>query len=92
MNNSLHLARKHKRLKFWQTQFNNLDLSPEEKNHITEKLNTYCLLISKIATGIEDKDTAESIKRISSLERELSTFFEKSRLFTSNIGNASIVE
>lgn len=87
MNLSLTVARRIKRLKYWQEQFQHLT---QDKDSILEKLNTYNLLISKLAKAKEKADLLECENRLCGLERELSSLFEERRLLTSDLGTPAV--
>ncbi len=87
MNLALEIARKTKRLKYWQEQFQHLT---KDKDSILEKLNTYNLLISKLAKAKEKTDVEECENRLVALERELSSLFEERRLLTSDLGTPAV--
>lgn len=87
MNLSLAVARKTKRLKYWEEQFQHLT---QNKDFILEKLNTYNLLISKLARAKEKPDLLECENRLCTLERELSGLFESRRLLTSDLGTPAV--
>lgn len=88
---ALSVARRQKRLLYWQEQLTGSDLAPNKMKDIGERLNTFALLLSKMATaGVEQDSETES--RLQSLERELASLFESRRLMTSAIGASAIRE
>lgn len=87
MNLSKEVSRKIKRSKYWQEQFH---FYGKEDGSIFEKLNTYNLLISKLAKAKEKLDVLECENRLNALERELCTLFESRRLLTSELGTPAV--
>lgn len=81
------ISRRIKRLKYWQEQFqSNSKVSPV----IIDLLNTYNLLISKMAKASDPSDIEQSESRLSTIERELATTFESYRLLTTTSGISAV--
>lgn len=87
---ALSVARRQKRLLYWQDQLTGSDLAAEKVKDIKERLNTFALLLSKMAHTGDDKQGAETETRLLALERELTGLFESRRLMTSKIGSSAI--
>ena len=83
---ALIVARRQKRLKYWQAQFAAKKLDAEHARLIKEKLNTSTLLLSKLIKAEDEQQIAESEERLQANERELTALFEARRLMTSDIG------
>jgi len=77
---ALELARKQKRLKSWKNKFEVANISEQLKSEIADALNTYSLLIAKIATGAQTSDNEECEERILAVERCLAAAFDAHRL------------
>jgi len=86
---ALSIARRQKRLLYWQDQLTGSDLSPEKVKDIKERLNTFALLLSKMAST-SGEQALETETRLLGLERELANLFESRRLMTSKIGVSAI--
>ena len=84
------LAQRYKRLQYLQAKFENVQpsktLVERELNELRSLLETYALLIAKLAKAGSGDELKETELRISSVERELTTSFESRRLATSSIG------
>ena len=89
---SIIVARKQKRIIDWERAFNaNLALSPKEREHINQSLNTLNLLLGKLISA-SGEELEETKSRIESLEREIIALYETSRLLTADQGVAAIVD
>ena len=92
---ALSVARRQKRLLYWQDQLTGSDLAAEKVKDIKERLNTFALLLSKMASDAskqsgDEKQSGETETRLLALERELTGLFESRRLMTSKIGSSAI--
>jgi len=83
---ALIVARRQKRLKYWQEQFAAKKLDAEHARLIKEKLNTSTLLLSKLVRAESEEQINEAEERLQANERELTSLFESRRLMTSDIG------
>jgi hypothetical protein len=84
---SLSLARREKRLRFWQSAlFSQSSLNEIEMEKIKRLLSSFRLLLSKYALSENISDQEKYELEVSGLERELTSFFESRRLLTSKIG------
>jgi hypothetical protein len=89
-------ASRHKRLKYWQERLVNNGTHGsgtasngkhnEAADEIQQKLNTYCLLLSKLVKAPTEDERQQSEQRLVGLDRELTSLFEARRLMTSRIG------
>lgn len=95
-NLALVLARCNKRLRFWSKALVGRRSSTtgsgpvhsgitQITREIETLLHTYALLISKLSKTQNDAEYSETAARIISLERQLTSLFEQSRLSTSEI-------
>lgn len=97
---ALAVARKQKRLKYWRDRFATSSImvpaptSPKDgtpkEAPVNDRLNTYCLLISKLVKASTPEEAADVEARLAGLERELTSLFESRRLMTSSIGIPAI--
>jgi hypothetical protein len=84
---SLSLARREKRLRFWQSALFSQSLLKEgEMEEIKRLLGAFRSLLSKYALSENTSDHEKYELEVSSLERELTSLFETRRLLTSKIG------
>lgn len=79
------LSRRQKRLKSWITAFNKDIASDTKQKELGSMLETYCLLISKLASAPNAEHANEAEERLLSLERKLTSIFEALRLKTSGL-------
>ena len=87
---ALIVARRQKRLKYWQEQFAAKKLDGEHARVIKEKLNTSTLLLSKLIRAESAEAISEAELRLQANERELTALFESRRLMTNVIGVAAV--
>lgn len=84
---SLSLARRENRLRFWKSAlFNQSALKESQMKEIKQLLDTFRSLLSKYALSEEASDKEKYEMEVSTLERQLTSFFESRRLLTSKIG------
>jgi hypothetical protein len=85
---SLQLARREKRLRYWQTWLTearkSMDRKPDEK--ISSLLNKYRADLAKYAFTEDDTERDNLEEAILSMENELESIFNSKRLMTSGIG------
>lgn len=89
---ALSIARRQKRLLYWQKQLSGAGLDAEKVKDIKEHINTFALLLSKMANAISEGQAQETETRLQALERELTGLFESRRLTTSSIGAPAITD
>ena len=85
---ALIVARRQKRLQYWQKRLAGDEIDTERTHEITEQLSTYALLLSKLAKAENAAPTQDAEDRLQALERELAALFEARRLMTSDIGSS----
>jgi len=78
------LARKQKRLNYLRDSFKSSSIDAEDKTEISALLDTYAMLLSKIATS-KETESEEAGRHLDKVERELNSIFENFRLRTSNL-------
>lgn len=90
---ALAAATKQKRLRYWKERFlaehAETGVTPESNaraQEIGSRLQTYGLLITKLATASNDEARADAESRLAAIERELTTLFEARRLMTTELG------
>lgn len=81
----IQLARRQKRLRFWKEQFGDARVPGPSAQEADELLNTFSLLIAKMANAKTDTEAAESDKRLIDIERQLASLYEAYRLVKSDV-------
>ena len=89
---SLILARRQKRLKYWQESFEQETLTSEQATKLKELFNTYSLLISKMVKATDSSEREDCEFRLESIDRELTSLFEERRHLTSDIGVGAVTD
>ena len=84
-NLSLFLSTRQKRLNYFRGAFDPSSLKAHEAKEIQEMLHTYALLMSKYSKATASIEQVELEERILSTDRQLTSLFEKRRLFTSRL-------
>ncbi len=79
------LARRGKRLKFWRDSFNKSGIGENVLRELNERLNTYALLLAKLARDTDPRDLSTTENRLTNLDRKLDDTFEDLRLRTSRL-------
>ena len=87
---ALLLARRQKRLAFWQKQMTLEPPGGEQADKLIEFYSTYLLLLARLARTAGDAQSSECEERLKNIERELSSLFEARRLMTSPLGAPAI--
>ena len=78
------LARKQKRLNYLRESFQSAEVDQEEKLEISGLLDTYAMLLSRVAS-LGESGASEPIAHLDKIEREINTKFENFRLRTSKL-------
>ena len=79
------LAVKQKRLKYWRDYLRNTGFRGSNGDDISRMLDTYAMLISKLAINSSAEALEETQGRVDALERELERAFGSARLITSYV-------
>ena len=80
-NAAMFLATREKRLRYWRQSFSG-------SREIGQKLDTYALILAKLAKPSSDAERAETLTRLEEAERDLTELFEKKRMLTSALGGS----
>ena len=89
---SLFLARRQKRLLYWQERFNCQELSAEASQRFQETFEKYNSLIAAAARAKDEQTRDSACQALRSIDREMNSLFEARRLLTSSLGVGAVTD
>ncbi len=91
-NLSLFLARRQKRLKYWQERFDAESLDPSEQQRFSQIFGEYNALIAKAARATDPQERDEACRELETIDREMTSLFEARRLLTDDLGVGAVTD
>ncbi len=86
------LGARQKRLQYWRASFRPERIDGESAKEIALKLDTYALLLAKLAREASPAEHDETRSRLAKLEQELGALFELTRNVTADLAVRNGVE
>jgi len=86
------LGHRQKRLQYWRESLSSKLIVEPKAEEIETKLQTYALLLAKLARPGTEAELSDSAERLSKLESELASLFELSRYATGQISRRGGVD
>lgn len=80
---AMELAKRQKRLNYWQERFARAALTDSQRSEINAQLNTFALLLAKVAKAGNEGEANEAFQQLLASERELANLFEALQYKTS---------